>query len=99
MHKDGKVLGWGVAACTWIAERTSAAATIALHADGNITVKCGTQDTYTDTVLAQMVAERTGVEVSRIKVMIGDSNLPPGPWSGGSNAWSPGSMPEGSSIR
>jgi xanthine dehydrogenase YagR molybdenum-binding subunit len=88
MRKDGKVLGWGVAACTWIAERTSAAATIALQADGNVTVKCATQDigTGTYTVLAQMVAEVTGVEVSRVKVVIGDSNLPPGPWSGGSMA-------------
>lgn len=88
MQKDGKLLGWGMAACTWVAERTPAAATIMLQADGKVTVKCGTQDigTGTYTVLAQMAAELTGVDVSRVKVVIGDSNLPPGPWSGGSMA-------------
>ncbi|MBX9691398.1 MAG: molybdopterin-dependent oxidoreductase, partial [Cyanobacteria bacterium] len=47
-----------------------------------------TQDigTGTYTILAQMVAEELDLPVSRIDVVIGDSSLPPGPWSGGSMA-------------
>lgn len=88
MRKDGLVLGWGMAGCSWIAERFAAAASVMLHADGSVRVASGTQDigTGTYTVIAQMAAQLTGVEVSRVKVVIGDSNLPPGPLSGGSMA-------------
>jgi len=88
MRKDGLVLGWGMAACSWIAERFPAAASVAFNADGSVRVASGTQDigTGTYTVLGQMVAELAGVELSKVKVVIGDTNLPPGPISGGSMA-------------
>jgi xanthine dehydrogenase YagR molybdenum-binding subunit len=82
----GRVLGWGVAACSWMAERLPAEVSLMLHADGSVRVASGTQDigTGTYTVLAQMAAQLTGVEVSKVKVVIGDTDLPPGPLSGGS---------------
>lgn len=88
MSRDGKVLGWGMAGCTWIAERFSAQVALQLNADGGVRVTSGTQDigTGTYTMIAQMAAELTGVDVSKVKVVIGDSALPPGPWSGGSMA-------------
>ncbi|WP_426703087.1 xanthine dehydrogenase family protein molybdopterin-binding subunit [Rhodanobacter sp. Col0626] len=88
MRKDGMVLGWGVGACSWIAERFPAQASVMFSADGSVRVASGTQDigTGTYTVLGQMVAQLTGVELSKIKVVIGDTNLPPGPISGGSMA-------------
>ncbi|MDQ6647816.1 MAG: xanthine dehydrogenase family protein molybdopterin-binding subunit, partial [Pseudomonadota bacterium] len=88
MRKDGTVLGWGVAGCTWIAERFPAEVAIQLNADGSVRVTSGTQDigTGTYTVIAQMAAELTGVDISRVTVVIGDSSLPPGPLSGGSMA-------------
>ncbi|MEP7185137.1 MAG: xanthine dehydrogenase family protein molybdopterin-binding subunit [Rhodanobacter sp.] len=88
MRKDGKILGWGMAGCTWIAERTAAEFGVLLQADGNVRVSSGTQDigTGTYTVIAQMAAELTGVDISKVNVVIGDSSLPPGPWSGGSMA-------------
>ena len=88
MRRDGMVLGWGMAACTWIADRFPAQVAIQLNADGSVRVASGTQDigTGTYTVIAQMAAELLGVDVSRVKVVIGDSSLPPGPWSGGSMA-------------
>ncbi len=86
MQRDGLTLGWGVAACTWIAARTESEATVELHQDGTARVICGTQDigggTYT--VIAQMVAHETGLPLDRIEVVLGDSSLPPGPISGGS---------------
>jgi xanthine dehydrogenase YagR molybdenum-binding subunit len=86
MQKDGLVLGWGVAAATWIANRLDCEATIDLKADGSVRVACGTQDigTGTYTMLAQIVGEALGISPDKIEVVLGDSALPPGPLSGGS---------------
>ena len=86
MKKDGLILGWGVAGCSWIAERMATAATVDLHADGTARVSCATQDigTGTYTVLSQIVSERAGIPHDKIEVVLGDSDLPPGPISGGS---------------
>lgn len=88
MRKDGLVLGWGVASCSWIAARWAAQVSVMFNADGSVRVASGTQDigTGTYTVLAQMVAQLAGIDVSAIHVDIGATNLPPGPLSGGSMA-------------
>lgn len=88
MKKDGLVLGWGTAGAGWIAERVPAEVTVELIDDGSIKVACGTQDigTGTYTVFGQMAAEELRVPLDRIDVVIGDSALPPGPFSGGSMA-------------
>ncbi|MBB6144682.1 xanthine dehydrogenase YagR molybdenum-binding subunit [Silvibacterium bohemicum] len=86
IKQDGVTLGWGVAACSWLAARTETEATVELRQDGSARVACGTQDigggTYT--VLAQVVSHETGIPVNKIEVVLGDSALPPGPISGGS---------------
>ena len=86
MKKDGLILGWGVAGCSWIAERQGTEATVDLHDDGTARVSCATQDigTGTYTVLSQIVSERTGIPNEKIEVVLGDTALPPGPISGGS---------------
>jgi xanthine dehydrogenase YagR molybdenum-binding subunit len=86
MKRDGLTVGWGVAGCSWIAERMGTEATVELRSDGTARVSTATQDigTGTYTVLSQIVAERTGIPHDRIEVVLGDSNLPPGPISGGS---------------
>ena len=88
MRNGGVILGWGMAACTWMAARWPAEASVMFNADGTVRVASGTQDigTGTYTVLAQMASQLTGVDIDRIKVVIGDSSLPPGPLSGGSMA-------------
>ena len=85
-NAEGMTLGWGMAACTWIAARMEAEATVELLQDGTARVACGTQDigTGTYTVIAQMVSHETGVPVDKVEVVLGDSALPPGPISGGS---------------
>ena len=86
MKQNGLTLGWGVAACSWLAARTDTEATVELRQDGSVRVACGTQDigggTYT--VLAQIVSHVIGIPVSKIEVVLGDSSLPSGPISGGS---------------
>lgn len=88
MREGDTILGWGMAAASWMAKRRPAEVKVVLTDDGGVTVQCATQDigTGTYTVLAQMAARATGVDVSRVKVEIGDTALPPGPWSGGSMA-------------
>jgi xanthine dehydrogenase YagR molybdenum-binding subunit len=86
MRRDGKILGWGVAAASWIAMRLPCTASVEFCANGRLCVRCATQDigTGTYTVFAQVVHEKTGVPMDRIDVIIGDSALPAGPFSGGS---------------
>ena len=86
MKKDGLILGWGVAGCSWIAERMDSEATVELLDDGSARVSCATQDigTGTYTVLSQIVNDKTGIPHEKIEVVLGDTNLPPGPISGGS---------------
>ena len=91
MRKDGDsdvILGWGVAGASWGAFRGPCQASVALLNDGTARVSCGTQDvgTGTYTVFAQVVSDRTGIPVDRIRIVLGDSSLVPGPTSGGSTA-------------
>ncbi|CAB3797808.1 xanthine dehydrogenase family protein molybdopterin-binding subunit [Pararobbsia alpina] len=88
MRRDGMVIGWGVAAGSWQAQRSAAEVIVELHADATARVLTATQDigTGTYTVLAQMVANVTGIALDKISVVIGDTRLPPGPMSGGSRA-------------
>ena len=85
-NAEGMTLGWGVAACSWGAMRADAQATVELLADGTARVTCATQDigggTYT--IFAQLVSHETGIPVSKVDVVLGDTRLPDGPISGGS---------------
>ena len=86
MKRDGLTLGWGVAGAAWIATRDSAAANVELRDDGSARVACGAQDigTGTYTVLALLTSDKTGVPVEKVEVVLGDTELPLGPVSGGS---------------
>jgi xanthine dehydrogenase YagR molybdenum-binding subunit len=88
MKRDGLILGWGMAGCTWVAARFAAEANVELRDDGTTRVGCGTQDigTGTYTILAQLASEKTGVPLDKVEVALGDTSLPEGPVSGGSMA-------------
>jgi xanthine dehydrogenase YagR molybdenum-binding subunit len=88
MKRDGLILGWGMAGCSWIAGRFAAEASVELRDDGTARVACATQDigTGTYTNLAQLVSHRTGIPLDKIEVALGDTSLPKGPLSGGSLA-------------
>ncbi|HKE58419.1 MAG TPA: xanthine dehydrogenase family protein molybdopterin-binding subunit [Pyrinomonadaceae bacterium] len=90
MKRDGLLLGWGMAGCSWLAGRFSAAARVELRDDGTASVACATQDigTGTYTVLAQLTAEKLGVPLDKVEVKLGDTLFPEGPLSGGSLATS-----------
>ena len=86
MKRDGMILGWGMAACSWIAARLDCSVSVELRDDGTVRVASASQDigTGTYTVMAQIVAEMLGIAIERVDVAIGDSKLPPGAVSGGS---------------
>jgi xanthine dehydrogenase YagR molybdenum-binding subunit len=88
MKRDGLVLGWGMAGCSWVAARFDAAANVQLRDDGTCRVASATQDigTGTYTILAQLASERTGIPLNKVEVELGDTSLPEGPLSGGSIA-------------
>jgi xanthine dehydrogenase YagR molybdenum-binding subunit len=88
MRRDGLILGWGMAGCAWLAGRFAAAANVQLRDDGTTRVACATQDigTGTYTILAQLAAQKTGVPLEKVEVVLGDTSLPAGPLSGGSLA-------------
>jgi xanthine dehydrogenase YagR molybdenum-binding subunit len=88
MRKGDLILGWGVACASWGAGRGVSQATLELLADGSARIGSATQDigTGTYTVIAQTVSDQTGIPLSRINVVLGDTALPPGPMSGGSTA-------------
>ena len=90
MRKGDLILGWGVAAASWGANRGVCEASVNLRNDGTAVVFCGTQDigTGTYTVIAQIVSDKTGIPVDKVNVVLGSSSLPPGPTSGGSTATS-----------
>jgi xanthine dehydrogenase YagR molybdenum-binding subunit len=86
MRRDDKILGWGLGCASWIAMRFPCTAAVDFCANSRICVRCATQDigTGTYTVFAQVLHEKTGVPFDRIDVILGDSALPEGPFSGGS---------------
>jgi xanthine dehydrogenase YagR molybdenum-binding subunit len=86
MRHNGKIIGWGVGGASWAAARIPCTATFEFCPNGRVCVRCGTQDigTGTYTLFAQVAHAKTGVPLDRIDVILGDSNLPDGPTSGGS---------------
>jgi xanthine dehydrogenase YagR molybdenum-binding subunit len=88
MRNGDLILGWGMAAASWIAIRLACEARVQLKDDGTARMSCGTQDigTGTYTIFAQVVNDKTGIPLNKIDVVLGDSSLTPGPISGGSFA-------------
>ena len=84
--RDGEwFVGQGMATAAYPVQRMACAAELVDAGDGRITVRCGVQDmgSGTFTVLADTAAEALGVPAAGIRVEIGDSALPEGPYSGG----------------
>jgi xanthine dehydrogenase YagR molybdenum-binding subunit len=85
--KEGELLvGYGMATATYPANRSASSAKIQLFADGHAVIYCATQDigTGTYTILTQIAAEGLGLPMASVQCKLGDSKLPKGPNSGGS---------------
>jgi xanthine dehydrogenase YagR molybdenum-binding subunit len=85
--RDGPVLiGMGMATSTYPTNRMPASASVRYQSDGTVLVLSGTQDigTGTYTTMAEIAADELGLSIDRVRVGLGDSQLPPAPVSGGS---------------
>jgi xanthine dehydrogenase YagR molybdenum-binding subunit len=87
-RRDGALVrGVGAASSVWynIVEQ-GVGATVEVHGDGSVVVLSGVQDIGGGirTVIGQVAAEVLGLDMGRIEVRIGSSQLPLGPGSGGS---------------
>ncbi len=89
--RDGRWrIGWGMATTCYPARRQGSRARLQLAADGTLLVQCGTQDmgSGTYTALGQMAVEALGLSIGQVSVELGDTELPEGPFSGGSQVTS-----------
>jgi xanthine dehydrogenase YagR molybdenum-binding subunit len=79
-------IGWGMASTLYPAIRQACRVRVKLAADASLCVQCGTQDmgSGTYTALGQMAADALGIPLSQVTVELGDTLLPEGPFSGGS---------------
>jgi xanthine dehydrogenase YagR molybdenum-binding subunit len=79
-------IGWGMASTLYPAIRQACRVRVKLAADASLCVQCGTQDmgSGTYTALGQMAASALGIPPSQVSVELGDTLLPEGPFSGGS---------------
>jgi xanthine dehydrogenase YagR molybdenum-binding subunit len=80
-------IGYGVGTASWHTAGPGGNAEVAVHQDGSVEVRTGTQDpgTGTRTMVGIAAAAALGVPLSSVTVRIGHSGLPPGPASGGSS--------------
>ena len=79
-------IGCGMASTLYPVIRQACRVRVKLAADASLRVQCGTQDmgSGTYTTLGQMAASALGVPLSQVTVELGDTLLPEGPFSGGS---------------
>jgi xanthine dehydrogenase YagR molybdenum-binding subunit len=80
-------IGYGVGTASWHTAGPGGNAEVAVHQDGSVEARSGTQDpgTGTRTMVGIVAAAGIGVPLSAVTVRIGHSGLPSGPASGGSN--------------
>jgi xanthine dehydrogenase YagR molybdenum-binding subunit len=86
LTRDGKLVGWGMAAATFPGFRGKTSAKVRLLPDGTVHVLTAGNDMGTGsyTVVAITAAETLGVPVEKVRVEMGDSQLPDGGLAGGS---------------
>nr|WP_314626426.1 xanthine dehydrogenase family protein molybdopterin-binding subunit [uncultured Noviherbaspirillum sp.] len=88
MRNGTTLIGMGMAAATYPANRSAASASARLLSDGSAVVQSGTHDlgTGTYTVMTQVAAEALGLPPEKVRFELGDSSMPRAPVSGGSQS-------------
>jgi len=86
--RDGDwAIGWGCAATMYPTQLGAATARVTLTPRGTVKVQTAAHEIGNGalTVIALTAADRLGVDLDKITVELGDSDLPPAPVAGGSN--------------
>ncbi|RZK23527.1 MAG: xanthine dehydrogenase family protein molybdopterin-binding subunit [Hymenobacter sp.] len=87
--RDGRYLvGMGMATASYPVHNSQGTARARLYADGHAVVQAGATDlgTGTYTVMTQVGADSLGLPVEKVRIELGDTQLPTAPNSGGSVA-------------
>ena len=88
MQEGNWLVGYGMATGTWGAGQAQASARITLKSDGTALIESSVTDigpgTYT--AISIIASKNLGLPIEKVKVVLGDSNLPAGPTEGGSTA-------------
>jgi xanthine dehydrogenase YagR molybdenum-binding subunit len=87
MRKNNLLVGWGMAAGIYKSERTEAAATVRMSADGLALIQCSVADTGpgSATVLTQIAADALGIPASKVNIQWADADFPEAPPQYGSH--------------
>lgn len=82
------LIGYGCASICYPTQMGASAARVRLQRDGRARVEIAGHEIGTGayTIIAQTAAEKLGVPLEKVSVLMGDSNLPPAPVAGGSNS-------------
>ena len=86
MREGNWLVGYGMAGVTFTPGEAPCQATVSIRRDGTAHVRSAATDlgTGTYTIATQVTAELLGLDIDQVQVEIGDSDLPPAPYSGGS---------------
>jgi len=87
MRKGDWLVGYGCATAVYPTHIGVATARVRLLASGDVIVQTASHELGTGayTIIGQSAAERLGVPLSKVRVYLGDSNLPPAIVAGGSS--------------
>lgn len=85
--RDGRwAIGWGMATSAYPVHHQPCRVRVRVSPDAGLLVQCGTQDfgqgAYT--AIGQLAAEGLGLAMDNVRVELGDTDLPEGPYTGGS---------------
>jgi len=101
MREGKELIGWGVAAACYGAYRSQAEVRATAHADGTVELAAATHEigSGTTTLMAQVAADALGIDIERIRVRLGDTDLPAAPVHGASrNAGTLGPATEAAAL-
>ncbi len=88
LRRGNWLVGWGMATATYPTNREAAEVQVRLLPDGTAVVTSATHDlgTGTYTIMTQIAAETLGLAVDNVTFLLGDSQMPKSPVSGGSQS-------------
>ena len=86
MREGDQLIGYGMAAVSFFHFQQPCTVRAVVHADGTAAIHCSAMDigTGTYTIVTQVAADRLGLDLTDVEVVLGDSSLPPSPPAGGS---------------
>lgn len=87
LEEDGWLVGYGMSSGVFGAGRGKATASATLKADGSLIIRSAAADIGpgTATAMVQIAADATGMDVKKIKFLLGESEFPEAPRQGGSS--------------